>query len=67
MGSKADYEARKAQRVAEMREREERWQKAAELDAYIRPKLETIELLKLLDRFVVAAERIAEALEARHE
>ena len=52
MGSKAEYEARKAERA-----------KLKDLDNIVRQKTETVMLLDMMDRFVTAVERIADALE----
>lgn len=51
MGSKEEYEARKAER-----------QKLKDLDADVRSKTETLMLMDFVDRFVTATERIADAL-----
>lgn len=53
MASKAEYEARKVER-----------QKLKDLDNTVRQKTESVMLLDMLDRFVTAVERIAEAVEA---
>lgn len=63
MGSKAEYEARKGQRIAEYEARQERFRKMDALDSVIREKTATIELLSIADRFVTAVERIADAME----
>lgn len=53
---KQQYEARKAER-----------KKLAEMDANVRAKTETVILLDMVDRFVTAAERIADAMEHANE
>jgi hypothetical protein len=63
---KQQYEARKAERVAEMKRREEHWAKVSQLDAVIREKTSTLELLKMADRFVTALELIADAIGQQH-
>ena len=50
MGSKAEYEARKAER-----------EKLKDLDFQVRQRTESLMLIDLLDRFVTAVERIADA------
>jgi len=53
MGSKQEYEARKAER-----------KKLADLDYQVRQRTESAMTLDMLDRFVTAVERIADALAA---
>lgn len=52
MTPKQQYEARKAER-----------QKLSDMEALIRDKTATLMMLDMVDRFVTAAERIADALE----
>ena len=52
MTPKEQYEARKAER-----------KKLKDMDFDVRSKTETLMILDMLDRFVTAAERIADALE----
>ncbi len=54
MTPKQQYEARKAER-----------QKLKDLEHQTRQRTETLMILDMLDRFVTAAEEIAEALRAR--
>ncbi len=53
MTPKEQYEARKAERL-----------KLKEMDAFVADKTSAVMMLDMLDRFVTAAERIADALEA---
>lgn len=52
MGSKAEYELRKAERL-----------KLRDMDYQVRTKTESVLMLDMLDRFVTAIERIADSME----
>lgn len=55
MTPKEQYEARKAER-----------NKLKDMDIQVRSRTETLMILDMMDRFVSAAERIADSLEASH-